>query len=321
MKYLILVLSLLFLFSCSEPEIKEAVDSMLNTDRQLAYITSSKALSDTLYELTFSEDVTVRSAKCYEKKFSYTTLTSSKIDIMFEERLSLTKETEFFLSVEDRNGNISSFILLFTGKNCNIPTLLINEISPNGTDTQPDRIEIIALSSGNTEGVYVADGTKGNEQHGFILPSIDMERGDMIVLYWNSYIKETSYKNKSNKRTYNLMAHSATGLAGTNGVFVIYDMKAGDGEMLDALIYSDFQSTAYSGYGTARVEASANEIINNIQWIGSAVDSSKSTSTRTIARWIGAKDTNSSQDFYITTTRGQTFGEANLSKEYVEETE
>lgn len=321
MKYLILILSLLFVISCSDVEIKDALNNMLTTDRELAYLTSSKAKNEKSYELSFSEDIKVRSAKCHGRKFSCKAISPTRVEIVFDDNLSLTEETEFFIAVEDRNGNISSFILKLTGKNCNIPKLIINEISPNGTDTQPDRIEIIALSSGNTEGVYLADGSKGNEQYGFTLPSINMNRGDMLVIYWNSYVKEGSYNNKSSKTTYNIMAHSETGLTGANGVFVIYDTKAGDGEIIDAIIYSDFQSSAHSGFGTARVEASANDIINNIQWIGSAVDSSKTTSTRTLSRWIGSQDSNTSNDFYTTITRGLSFGEANLSGEYIEEKE
>lgn len=317
MKYLILVLSSIFVFSCQEPSIRDAVNSMLHSDRQLPRLSSSRALSETEYEFIFSEDITVRSAICNERSFSYEMRSSARILVTFNEKLDLAKAVEFYLAVEDRSGNISSFILSLTGKNSRIPKLMINEISPNGSDTQPDRIEIIALTDGNTEGIYAADGTKGNEQFGFVLPSIDMKQGDMILLYWNTNCREESYINSSQKRTYTLRAGSSTGLSGTNGVFVLYDMKAGDGKILDAIIYSDFKSTAHSGYGTSRVEASANEIVNSFEWIGQAVDSSHSTSTRTISRRMGLRDSNTANDFYTTVTRGQTFGEANISQEYV----
>lgn len=317
MKYLILVLSSILLFSCEETSIRDAVNTMLTADRQLPRLSSSRALSETEYEFIFSEDVTLRRAECSELTFSYEMLSSTRLIVTFDEKLGLTEATEFYMAVEDRSGNITSFILSLTGKNSDIPELLINEISPNGSDTQPDRIEILALTSGNTEGVYLADGTKGYEQFGYVLPSIDMNQGDMLVVYWNSTCKEESYQNSSQKRTYKLSAQSDTGLSGTNGVFVIYDMKAGDGEILDAIIYSNFLSSTHSGYGTARVESSANEIVNSFEWIGSAVDSSNTTSTRTLSRRMGCKDSNTANDFYTTVTRGQTFGEANISQEYV----
>ena len=161
------------------------------------------------------------------------------------------------------------------------------------------------------------DGTKGYENHSYILPSIDVKVGDYIVIFWDAEGEDDITVNEDSSRVINLYAHSSETLASNNGVFVLYDTASGDGEILDAFVYTNGETTSYSGFGSRQVEASYNQLRNEFAWLSDAFNSKEATSTRSVCRRLGSHDTNTKTDFYICTTRGETFGYPNTSGEYV----
>ena len=318
MKKLILsVVTFLSLIACHSEEPINVFNLFADRDRDLPSLVSMKSSDTRTVTLLFSEEVRVRKASCDGETPSVTMTMPDTVKLDFSSPLPVGSVKELYIVVSDKTGNTSSFLLSVSGRNDRIPVLKITEFSTKGTETQPDRIELQAYSTGSTEGVYIADGSKGNENHGFILPQIEMKRGDYLVIWWDRSPDRQSYTNKSGRTVYNIEAGAKKGLATNNGALVIYDTKSGDGEVLDCVIYTDGESTTYSGFGSASVEKTYNALSASFDWLGPAFNSKTTTSTRTVNRFNGSDDTNRADDFYVCTTRGISFGESNTEAVYV----
>ena len=318
MKYFIyFLLILLSLIGCQSQELGDIFNMLSANDKTLPCLLSLNVESTNSASVQFDEDIVVVKATLDGEKLQYKKLSSSKLQLTFPKPLSVSEAKELYLIVEDLHGNSSSFIFTISGRNDRIPNIKITEFSSKGTPTQPDRIELLAYTEGNTEGIYCANGTKGNETFGFTLPSIDVKRGDYIVIYWSSKPEKESFTNNTGNTTYQIEAKSDVKLATNNGCFVLYDTISGNGEILDALVYSDNEATTYSGFGNAKVEKSYKELVADFEWIDEPVYSKHTTSTRTINRFNGTDDTNRNIDFYICDTKCLTFGNSNNEKKYI----
>lgn len=317
MKYLIIfLLILLSLIGCQSQELEEVFNTLSANDKTLPCLLSLTVESTKSAYAQFDEDIKVVKVTLDNESQQYKYLSSSKIQIIFNNPISVSEVKELYLIVEDLKGNTSSFIFSLSGKNERIPNIKITEFSSKGTDTQPDRIELLAYTSGNVEGIYCANGTKGNETYGFTLPSIEVKRGDYIVIYWSAVPEKSSFINNTNNTSYLIEANSNVKLATNNGCFVLYDTISGSGEILDAIVYSDNEATTYSGFGNANVEKSYNELVSEFEWIDEPIYSKHTTSTRTINRYNGSDDSNRNIDFYICDTKCLTFGNSNNEKKY-----
>ena len=317
MKYLtVFLLILLSLIGCQSQELIEVFNMISAEDKTLPKLISLKVEDQVSASAEFNENVKLNKVYLDSNPISWEYITPSKVKIKFNQKLKISQKYELYFIAQDLKGNTSSFLFTISGTNPNIPILKITELSSKGTDTQPERIELFAHSSGNTEGIYCANGTKGNESYGFTLPSIDVKRGDYIVIYWNSEPEKESFINKTGNTAYLVKADSPTKLATNNGCFVIYDSISGNGTILDALVYYDGEATTYSNLGSASVEKSYNELKNEFEWFDEPVLAKFTTSTRTINRIYGSDDTNRATDFYICDTKGISFGNSNTETLY-----
>ena len=310
---------LALLCACSLPEAPGTINAMLHMDHQVPVLEELSVLDRHDVTLTFNEEVEVLAASFDGLEAEAWPAAPGVIQVHSSDELPLSHAAQLFISVRDKAWNSSALSIPVSGRNNDIPSLVINEFSSKGTETQPDRIELEIRGEGNLEGICVMDGTKGNEKHSFILPDIDVERGDYVVIWWDSVPDEEVQENDDGSTVFNLAASSKEGLATNNGVFVVYRTPSGDDDVIDALVYTNGESTSYSGFGSARVEASYNGLTASFDWMGPAFNSRHSTSTRTVSRRNIRMDTDSASDFYITVTRGQTFGRMNSSAEYVPE--
>ena len=316
MKIFLLLLTFL-LSSCSMPEIGNIVNSFVSGDRIIPAMTRCDVLSRDRIRISFSEEISVNEVKINGSAPAWHLEDPSTVLITCHEKLSVSEPCDLFIRVSDKAYNSTAVRMKLYGRNEEIPELYINEFSSRGTETQPDRIELEVHTKGNTEGLCVMDGTKGYENHSYILPSIDVKVGDYIVIFWDAEGEDEITVNEDGSRVINLYAHSNETLASNNGVFVLYDTASGNGEILDAFVYTNGETTSYSGFGSRQVEASYNQLRNEFAWLSDAFNSKEATSTRSVCRRLGSHDTNTKTDFYICTTRGETFGYPNTSGEYV----
>ncbi len=239
-------------------------------------------------------------------------------------------------SVEDTCGNSTSVITSFYGFNPDVPALLINEFITQGSTTHPDLVELLVLESGNTAGMCLYEGMPGNWDNRIVLPSIDVEAGDYLLVHFKPQglaeeIDEVELTDLSggldaSLAAYDLWVERGDGLSGNNGVLSLFRCPGGD--IIDAVVYSNRTSDSdsnYGGFGSRDVYERVLELEPSGQWKRNgahiapedAVDPDPSTATRSMCRGSNAGDSDSRADWHITPTSGSTFGEVNSDEVYV----
>lgn len=234
--------------------------------------------------------------------------------------------------IEDEWGNSLSFIASYYGYNPNLPQLLINEFTVEGTTTNPDKLELYILESGNMAGITIFNGSNNNYDYKFTFPSIDVKKEDYIVIratsddYPKAYI-ETDDLNVENDSKFiegvrdirvNDFKFSAT-----NGTITLYSDPFG--KLLDAVVYSknlNDPTKNYRNFGLSVTLNRIDEVGDLGGWFGSfdlifpedSIYVEDSTTTRSLNR-LDFIDTNRVNEWYTVATRESTFGFLN-SKVY-----
>ncbi len=235
------------------------------------------------------------------------------VTVTFKNKLPPGERTDIEGRVRDASGNTLSFRSGVWGYNPNIPTLLINEFTTKGSGNNPDRVELLALTGGNLAGVALFDGVNTDYDSELIFPSYTVKAGDYIVV---QYTQELSGKHPIE------FYGGEVGLGSNNGVVTLYD--APNGEMIDAVVYSNRTSESdenYGGFGTSKVFKRVEALGKSDQWLPSpvtpegAVDSTYTTATRSFCR-KDALDTNTKREWYICNTGKASFGRANSEEVY-----
>jgi hypothetical protein len=240
------------------------------------------------------------------------------------------------VSVEDESKNSTTVMTGFYGFNPDIPGMLINEFTTQGSSRHPDLVELLVLDGGNTAGMCLYEGMPDNWDDRFVFPAIVVDAGDFLLVHFKpkglpEEIDEIDRTDLSGgldaaPNAYDLWVEGGTGLSGNNGVLSLYSSP--DGRILDAAVYSNRTSksdTDYAGFGSKAVYERVRSLEPTGEWHFSgdhiapedAIDPDPSTSTRSIARGSAAADTNGRSDWHITPTSGSTFGERNTDKVYV----
>nr|MCR5760695.1 hypothetical protein [Sphaerochaetaceae bacterium] len=146
-----------------------------------------------------------------------------------------------------------------------------------------------------------------------VLPSAEVQEGDYVVIYWTEELPSSAVSTDS---VLYLCSGTETSLSDDNGILTLSSSPVQGSAVLDCVIYCSFESTQYEGFGTKAVLNRVNKALENAWWYSNAVDSSKSTSTRSICRKLNSTDTDTASDWYTVTTRGLSFGSANTSEAY-----
>ncbi len=288
-------------------------DELLFADRELVRILShtlngndeiSVSLSDTamLVEYTF-KGIRMHSGAI-----------GSSFSIPLPAPLEMGEVECFSLTLKKDTGAITRASFLLVGKNKNIPSLIINELSIKGTSTAPDRIELLALTSGNLKGVIVSDELDFKDKEHYSFPDMEVQAGDIIVLYWDREGEERRIVRKNGSSTYFMNARMDSTLISTDGLLAIFADY--DGHILDALIYSDDPENEENPFGTEVLKEKAEYLIKEGFWYGEPIDSSLVTSSRVLARFPDIMDSDSAEDWFTTEAKKSSFGEENTAYIY-----
>ena len=301
-KISLFVLLSLVIVSCTPGEgiIEDTTGSLVKTPPSLL---SWGVDEDSVFHISFSESVEIKEMLADEYVIMKNQLGSS-FEAPLPFFLSPGEKVGIKITLSGTNGNKERLYFSIIGKNNHIPDIIINEVSVKGTQSNPDRIELYVLTSGDTAGVVVSD-----DKYSYSLPSIKVNQGDIILIYWDKKNTKGDWERKRGKMTYVLNAQSPSTLSGPEGAVII--RKEEKGEVMDAFFYSEKGEDAFKDGDKSTLYADA---ILSGQWEGEAMDSSLITSSRVMARMPGAIDTDTSDDFFVTAPRRSTFGEEN---EYV----
>lgn len=303
MTILIFFLSLLTLSSCSV--VKDEITDMLSPlDKTLPYITDYEMKNNSTLEISFSESVMIEEAiingEIKDKK-----RVGKDFSLDFGFTLNKGEKMTIALTFSKNNKNTARAFITLYGKNDNIPTLLINEVSIKGTKNSPDRIELLVIKEGDASGVVVTDNINGND---FLLPSLSLNKGDIIVIYWKDKREKEKEEREGRKTTYYLEANMSSTLSGTTGGIIVREEN--DGKVMDALLYNDVSELS------KKEEELFSLVKEEENWSGEYVSSLLVTSSRVLARLPGAIDTDSSDDWFTTEARKSSFGYENTYSPY-----
>ncbi|MDC7241120.1 MAG: hypothetical protein PQJ50_12260, partial [Spirochaetales bacterium] len=252
-----------------------------------------------------------------------------------EEDLIPGRQYSAALTVEDARGNSCRFVLPFWGWNPDLPPVLINELNPDGTETNPDCIELIALKGGNLAGLCLYYGTSGQYEYRYILPALQVEAGDYVIIHCRREYVEgeiSEYRDRtlstgklSSDVAWDLWLPEDRGLSGANGILTIYNSPGG--EIMDGIVYSDRTSDPEDDYlgWTSRTFDAAADLYDEGGWRFSsrqippeeAVYSGYTTATRSLCRSSDSRDSNSSADWHTVPTSSKSFGLANTDEVFI----
>jgi hypothetical protein len=236
-------------------------------------------------------------------------VTKASLVIAFKDAMSLSEGLPLQGRAEDLRGNSISFSLLLWAKNTNPPSLLINEISTKGSESNPDRVELYVTNRGNLGGITIYAGTEQKYTDRIIFPELWVERGDYLVIAFS--------KGEIASGTY--CSENLAGLSANNGCLTLAISPQWDAPLLDAVIWGNHTTQTHDGFGSKALLGQAQHIAEAGHWnskeANASINSTDSTATRSICR-EQLRDTNSLDDWYICATRNASFGTKNSEEHY-----
>ncbi len=257
------------------------------------------------------------------------------ITLHFEEEMEPGRSYALSARIADTAGNTLTFITELYGFNPRVPELLLNEITTQGSSSNPDKVELLVLTAGNTAGVTLFEGTRDYWTHKKILPPVEVRPGDYIVVHCKpegrpDEVDETEDPFSCNAEeavdgAWDFWIAGGSGLSGNNGVISIY--SSARGTPIDGFLYSNRTSSSderYRGFGSNRALERADQLAAQEEWQiagraaapEDAVNPEDSTATRSMCRSPGAEDTDTAADWHIVPTRGSSFGTVNTTEVY-----
>lgn len=333
--FLLLIIALL---SCAcGPEILP--EAILERDVKSPMISSFSLESETSVALVFDEEIQITKAQVsLDSPEAIENVTSDgvKAQIVFAENLTAGKEYTLSASAFDLAGNSTNFSIKFSGLNAFIPEVLINEVRTDSSGLKTDLIEFVFLSDGNLAGMKVFTETKSMDAPSFTFPSLDVAKGDFLILHMKktgiegelNELEKKDYANSvdTNTNAWDLFCETALPLSKNNGAIFLYDH--GVGKIVDAFLYTNRTSasdTKYSGFGSTTFKESALTAQNENAWLfegenaspEDCIASENITAARSFCRSSTSTDTNGKTDFHIVPTGKTTFGAVNSDDVYV----
>ena len=311
MKYVffIILFFLIFTPSCNNQN-QKIEDIFHKIETEDAKIISAEIVNNNTFNIVLSEVVEIlefsingeeNKEKILGKEFSFP----------LGRTIEMGEKVTIALTYRKNGGNTTRAYFTLYGKNTRKANLLINEVSVKGTKTLPDRVELLVTKSGNIAGFEITDDLDSTP---LTLPSLEVERGDIIVIYWNSKTNKEDYIRENGKHTYFLSGNMANTLISTTGALILFDEH--NGTIVDGILYSDFSS---SDYGKDKYEKCETLLVENNEWYGEAISSEYVTASRVLTRLKGGVDTNTSEDFFTSQARKSSFGEENEYYPYEED--
>ncbi len=240
--------------------------------------------------------------------------------------------------VSDSTGNRMNFLIPFYGYNPDLPGLLINEFTTQGSSTHPDIIELLITSDGNTAGLWIVEGTTDYPEESITLPPCAVKSGDYILIHFKpqgvtAEIDEAgdniglSGGYDATETARDFWVPGGTGLSGNNGVLAVYSSPGG--LLIDGVLYSNRTSASddtYSGFGSTAMLQKAVQLTEQGGWTGTGseglprpedgINPDDSTATRSICRNAEPVDTGTAADWHIVPTSSYSFGTENSDEVY-----
>ena len=310
---LIPILAFLLLCSgcgCSQPELV-LYNLFEQADNSPPVFLSATMQSQHTAILSFNERIDEKSVALWCEQNSVATITvmDKTLTLNLAKPLQMGSSLPLEGRVEDIRGNSLQFSIELWAKNTHPATVLINEFTTKGSETNPDRVELVVTSRGNLAGLTLYAGVADDWSDRFVFPDRWVERGTYVVV---------AFSKGEHEATWYTSALQA-GLGSNNGCLSVAMSPEWTSPLLDAVMWGNMSTSTFEGFGSASLLSQAQILFQSGHWNSASsdksIDSNTSTATRSFCR-NRLIDTNSSDDWYICATRQATFGSQNSEQRY-----
>lgn len=303
-------------------------DAFIGKDRNPPIVLSVESISSQCVVCTFDEPVRQDgSFRWLADGESPEAIAEDGATIRISTKRFLPKGARFVVEgrVRDDAGNSTWFSVPCWGCNETLAGLKINEFTTKGTDANPDRTELLVTDDGDIAGATLSNGPLDTWDTRIILPSQAVCAGDYIVVWWKGHPKIQSECNEDGTHTYSFAVDGSPGLSANNGALVLTENPAAQAAIVDAVVYTNRETTTYDGFGSKPLQEMVRHLVASGYWkcadtaapdASCGIDSTHTSATRSMARVPGLPDTDCASDWFVTETRGATFGEANTDRRY-----
>ncbi len=246
----------------------------------------------------------------------------------------LVRGTQYVLYgvAEDQKGNSVHFSTVIQGYNETPAQVVLSEIRTTYGNPKSEFVELYVKQKGNLAGM-VLDVVYGNKHFCYMLPDVDVETGEYVVLHLRKLsdtcidetgdnLKSCTHKDACAGR--DLWRDDTTKMIGATGIILLYNRAYGD--LVDTVLFAESSKDSWNS--TALGEAAQTAVSAGL-WEGGpgidgAVCSDGMTLTRTLCRqnieWIAGQESypvpSSSGDWFVVGTSQGSPGSANSAIAY-----
>ncbi|MCF7953116.1 MAG: hypothetical protein K9K78_03460, partial [Spirochaetales bacterium] len=176
-------ISFCLISSCSLPE---DTRTLMEGDIYPPQFIIGSSVSEDSIQLSFSETVTTDKDHLKLRGHNIRNVSPKKnlVTISFSPPLTPGVRVELEGEYWDESRNSLFLITPIYGFNNDPAELVINEFSSQGSDNNPDRVELFVLKKGNIAGRTLYDGTKTSFRQVKVLPDYDADTGDYIIVHF-----------------------------------------------------------------------------------------------------------------------------------------
>lgn len=299
----ILCLSVVLLASCDQMN-RPIFNLFSSEDYKPPVLVSTACPNPNTITLKFDEEINIRQLFVDAIEQHTYHCDNSQLTINLKQPLLLGRSVELEASITDKRGNSSRLTLPIWSINPHPASLLINEFSTKGTESNPDRVELLVTARGNLAGLTLYNGSGPTSEDRCVLPDQWVEEGTYLVVRFS----------KSSKATGEFVSQRLGGLSSNNGCLALCLNPNWESTILDAVVWGNPQTSTFEGFGSENLMQQVKVLQKSHAWNSDlsteSVDSTLTTSTRTFCRTTLC-DTNSAADWYICATRQSSFGSIN----------
>lgn len=307
------------------------LEDLLSVDASAPTFLGCAATGADRVEFRFSEPVTVSSLRFDHAQPGSVSVDGNTVVATFPSKLEEGGRYVADILVEDPEGNTLSVLTPFRGRNNRMPCLRITELRTEYAKPKVEFIELHLESSGQLGGMRLVSSAQGFASTLFEFPRAEAASGEYVVVHLRKIedgcIDETialdaSAGTDSSPTARDFWIDGSEKRARKTDALALLDQ---DGGVLDALLVSE---TEEGEWKSEELIASAAYLRDRGAWKtagggpgdllpASAASSLGTTATRTICRSEPDADTDTSADWYVTSTSCATPGRANNPKRYV----
>ena len=240
---------------------------------------SIEATGPTTIVARFTEDTTAETAYASAELGEVTArAVGPEVTFEMERAGEIGRPYQLEAVVADAAGNTMSFVETVYGYNPDVPEVLINELTTQGSGNHPDVVELRLLSAGNLGGLSLYAGAPGEHDGRLVFPAVELPAESYVVVHFKpegipEEVDELEDSTASggldaSDTGWDFWLPDGSGISGNNGTVSLYEQPGGS--LIDAVVYSNRTSDSderYRGFGSKKALAMVDRVAADGGWL------------------------------------------------------